>query len=112
MGGRHNGGIPYVLRAVITPGIAPGGGRKANLPFYIQHLKIRVETNPCRLYFTEADYLADKNYVQIENYTASGYPLGEWEGPVETAAGDHSDIWLRAVTGNSEVELVVFQRRG
>jgi hypothetical protein len=105
------GGIPYVLRDTITTGVAPAGGRKVRLPFYINWLKIRVTTNPCKLYFTEADYLADERYVLIPEPT-DATPHGEWEGPVETTAGDHSDLWLRGDGGSSAVELVAFQRRG
>ena len=107
----NRGGIPYVKRdAAVTNGVAPAGGRKFRLPFYIHHLKIRVSGNPCFLYFTEADYLAHENYVTIP-VAAAATPYGEWEGPVETTAGDHSDIWMRGSGGNSGVEIVAFQRR-
>jgi hypothetical protein len=105
------GGVPYVLRAAITTGVAPLGGRKANLPFYINYLKIRVAANPCKLYFTQADYEADANYVLIPIPSASA-PYGEWAGPVETAAGDRSDVWMRGSGGTTNIELVAFQRRG
>jgi hypothetical protein len=81
------------------------------LPFYINWLKIRVSGNPCRLYFTEANYLADERYVVIPVPDAKT-PYGEWEGPVETCAGPYADIWLRGDGGVSSVELVAFQRRG
>lgn len=105
------GGVPYVLRDAITTGVAPAGGRKVRLPFYINWLKIRASGNPCRLYFTEADYLADANYVVVPE-PAAATPWGQWEGPVETCAGAHSDLWLRGDGGVSNVELVAFQRRG
>ena len=105
------GGVPFVRRVAIKSGVAPAGGQKVRLPFYIHFLKIRVDSNPCRLYFTEADYLADENYVSIPIPSASA-PYGEWEGPVETCAGDRSDVWLRGDGGTSDVELVAFQRRG
>jgi hypothetical protein len=105
------GGVPYVLRATITTGVAPAGGRKVKLPFYINWLKIRVSGNPCRLYFTEAHYLADTSYVIIPE-AAAATPYGEWEGPVETCPGDYSDLWMRGDGGSSNVELVAFQRRG
>lgn len=105
------GGVPYVLRAAITTGVAPAGGRKVRLPFFIYFLKIRVADNPCRLYFTEADYETDENYVLIPKPAADA-PWGQWEGPVETCAGDRSDLWMRGDGGISNVELVAFQRRG
>lgn len=105
------GGVPYVLRESVTSGVAPAGGRKVRLPFYIHFLKIRVATNACKLYFTEADYLADERYVLIP-VSGPSTPYGEWEGPVETCAGDRSDLWLRGNGGTSSVELVAFQRRG
>jgi hypothetical protein len=111
MAAGSGGGIPFVLRAAVTTGVAPAGGRKVGLPFFIQFLKIRVEANPCKLYFTEKDYLADTNYVLIQD-SAAAYPHGEWEGPVETTAGDHADLWLRGSGGTANVELVAFQRRG
>ena len=36
------GGIPYVLRAAVTTGVAPAGGTKVTLPFFIHYLKVRV----------------------------------------------------------------------
>ncbi len=111
--GTIRGGVPYVLRDTVTTGTAPAGGRKVRLPFYINYLMIRVTTNACRLFFTEADYLAASgtNYVLIQPASAT-YPNGEWSGPVETCAGTYSDIWLRGDAGSSVLELVGFQRRG
>lgn len=105
------GGIPYVLRDTITTGIAPAGGRKVRLPFFINWLKIRAATNPCRLYFTLKDYEADENYVVVPVPNAAT-PHGEWEGPVETHQGEYEDLYLRGDGGVSSVELVAFQRRG
>jgi len=100
------GGIPYVVREAITT-----TGRKVRVPFYMMHLKIRVDTAPCKLYFTEEDFNADVNYVLIPVPSAST-PYGEWEGPVETAHGTNVDLWLRGSGGSSDIELVAFQRRG
>jgi len=100
------GGVPYVLRDSVTT-----SGRKVRLPFYMNWLKVRVSGNPCRLYFTEEDFDADQNYVLIP-VPAAATPHGEWEGPVETCAGSHSDLWVRGDGGVSSIELVAFQRRG
>lgn len=105
------GGVPYVFRGDISTGVAPAGGRKVRLPFYINYLKIRASSAACKVYFTEADYAADTNYVTVP-VAAAATPHGEWDGPVETTAGNHSDLWLRGDGGTSTVELVAFQRRG
>jgi len=100
------GGIPYVLRDSIAT-----AGRKVRLPFYVSHLKIRNKgANICRLYFTEVDFTNDENYVEVP-VASPTYPYGEWEGPVETTAGDHDNVWLRGVTAATAIELVAFQRR-
>lgn len=95
------GGIPHVFREAIAT-----TGRMHQFPFVAKHVKIRAATNVCRMYFTEADFTADANYVVVPVASAST-PYGEWEGPVEA-----SQIWLRGVSGSSDVELVAFQRRG
>jgi hypothetical protein len=89
------GGVPSVFRETVGT-----GGRKHNYPFAISFLKVKVLTNPCRLYFREQDFDADENYVLLD-------ADGEWDGPVEGIT-----IWLRGVGGNAEVEAVGFQRRG
>lgn len=102
------GGIPWVLRDAAVP-IA---GRIVNLPFLIQYLTIRNKgAVVARLYFTKADLDAGINYVDIPVASAT-YPYGEWSGPVETAMGDHSDLWIAGVGAVASLELVAFQRRG
>lgn len=95
------GGVPHVFRATIDT-----TGRGHQLPFNTLYLKIRASNGPCRVYFTEADFVADANYVLAPMPSAS-QPYGEWDGPVE---GNY--IWLRGEGGDSDVELVAFQRRG
>jgi len=111
--GVSRGGIPYVIRDVVTTGVAPAGGRKIRLPFFINWLKVRASVNPCRIYFTEADFLeaGGTNYV-VAPVAAAETPYGEWEGPVETCLSGNSDIWVRGDGGSSTIELVAFQRRG
>lgn len=101
------GGVPHVLRATVDN----TDGRKHRLPANCSYLKIRVTTNPCKLYFTEADRTADANYVLVP-VPAAETPYGEWEGPVESPASPAPAIWLLGDGGNSVVELVTFQRRG
>jgi len=101
------GGVPHVVRDSIDT-----VGRKVKPPFYINHLKVRnLGGAPVRLYFTEADYTADANYVVIP-IAAAITPYGEWEGPVETTAGDRECLWLKSPSGTNAIELVAFQRRG
>lgn len=96
------GGVPHVFRATVDNTT----GRKHSLPAYCNFLKIRVATNPCKLYFTEADFTADTNYVLVP-VPAVTTPYGEWDGPVEGG-----DVWLKGSGGSTDVELVTFQRRG
>ena len=75
------------------------------LPFICNHMQIKVATNNCKVYFREADFDADENYILVIPPSAEE-PHG-WEGPVEA-----SKVWLMGVTGSSAVELVAYQRRG
>ena len=102
------GGIPYVFRdaAIATT------GRKIRLPFLIHSLIVRNKgSNAAKVYFTEADFTADQNYVEIP-VASPTYPYGEWSGNVETSSGDHSDLWVKASAGTASLEVVGFQRRG
>jgi hypothetical protein len=95
------GGIPHVFRETITT-----AGQKHRLPHYSFYLIIRAATAPCKMYFTEADFTDDVNYVSVP-VAAAATPHGEWQGPVEAC-----DVWLKGDGGSSNVELVTFQRRG
>jgi len=95
------GGHPHVFRESIDT-----TGRGHAFTFTSKYLKISAATNPCRMYFTEADFTANANYVVVP-VAAAATPHGEWEGPIEA-----SQIWLKGDGGTSAVELVAFQRRG
>lgn len=69
------------------------------------YLQVKVVTNNCRLYFTEDDATNDENYILV--IPASAEEPHGFEGPVEGI-----EIWLKAETGTSAVELVSYQRRG
>jgi hypothetical protein len=97
------GGTPHVFR---DSAVNNTSGRDHALPFWCLYLIIRVTGNPCKLYFTQADFDADANYVLVP-IAAATTPHGEWAGPVEA-----EKVWLRGSGGNSGVELVAFQRRG
>jgi hypothetical protein len=95
------GGAPHVFRDTIDT-----SGRVHAFPFVSKYLKVRAATNPCKLYFTEADFTADANYVVVP-VAGTSTPNGEWEGPVEATR-----VWVKGSSGNSAIELVAFQRRG
>ena len=95
------GGVPNVFRASIDT-----TGRAHRFPFMSKYLQIRVATNPCKMYFTEADFNNDVNYVTVP-VPAAETPHGEWAGPVEAQG-----VWLKGSGGTSAVELVAYQRRG
>lgn len=97
----NRGGVPHVYRADVTT-----GGVYHNFKLWSKYLVIRVTDNPCRVFFTEADFTAGKNYIEIPIPSAST-PNGEWSGPLETEG-----VWLRGVGGTAKVELVAMQRRG
>lgn len=101
------GGIPHVVRDTITT-----TGRMVKLPFFTLYLIGRNKgANVCRLYFTEADFTANANYVELAVAAATD-PHGEWRGPVETAHDKYTNVYLKAITASTDVELVAFQRRG
>lgn len=94
------GGWPHVFRAGIDT-----TGRKHDFKMVSTYLKVVAVTNPAKMYFTEADFTADTNYVSIP-VAAAATPWG-WEGPAEVPG-----VWLKGDGGTSAVELVAFQRRG
>lgn len=95
------GGIPHIWRETITT-----TGRKHDFPWTSKYLQIRVSGFPCKVYFSEADFTADQNYVSIP-VPAADAPYGEWQGPVEALG-----LWLKGSGGSSAIELVAYQRRG
>ena len=99
------GGIPHVFRATID-----STGRKHRFPFTCNYLQLRVPgaTEPCRMYFTEDDFDNDENYV-VAHLSSADTPYGEFSGPVEVY-----EVWLKCPSAGltSDIELVVYQRRG
>ena len=94
------GGWPHIFRESITT-----TGRKHQFPFICKHLTMRAVTYPCRVYFTEADFTANVNYILVP-VAAAETPHGQWSGPVEA----HT-VWLKGLGGTAVLELVAFQRR-
>ena len=101
----NRGGIPHVFRSSI-----PAAGRHHRFPVTCNWLQLRVPgaTEPCRMYFFEADFDADENYV-MAHLSSADTPFGEWSGPAEVY-----EVWLKSddAVNPSVVELVAFQRRG
>lgn len=100
------GGIPHVLRATIDN----TGGRFHRFPFTSKFLIVRSSTNPCKLFFSEAEFDKDgaseaSDHVLVP-VPAANTPHGEWAGPVEAQG-----VWLRGSGGSATIELVAFQRR-
>jgi len=96
------GGIPHVFRDTIDT-----TGRKHKLPFYTSAMVARNQGSfPVRMYFTEADFTANENFVVLPVPAATD-PHGEWVGPVEI-----ENLWFRGIGGSAAIEITVFQRRG
>ena len=93
------GGIPRVFRGTIqTTGYDTAGHRFAAVTKYV---RIRnYGANVLRVYFLEEDYTNDAGYLEVANGTVV-------EGPMELER-----IWLRAVSGATDVEILSFARRG
>lgn len=94
------GGIPHVFRADIDT-----TGRKHDIKQFTKGLQVFAVTNPVKVYFTEADFNADQNYVLVP-VAAAATPWG-WEGPAEV-----TEVWLKGSGGTSTVTLVAYLRRG
>ena len=95
------GGLPQVfLLSATTVGF--------NWPFkwITNYLVMRAATFPCKVFFTEADFDADTNYLTVP-VAAAATPHGEWRGPAEVQG-----IWVKGVGGTSVLEVTAFQRRG
>jgi len=93
------GGAPHIFRASIDT-----TGRSHSFKFDSKYIQIRVATSPCRLFFTQADFDNDENYIEVP-IPSTSTPYGRFEGPIGV-----DTIWLKGVGGNSEIELVVYRR--
>lgn len=96
------GGFPLVERMSID---TTGRAHRPGAPY--NYLKIRVLTNPCKVYFKQSDFAAGNTKYILVPIPAVDAPYGEWEGPCEG-----NEVWLQGSGGSSTVELVAFQRRG
>lgn len=98
----NRGGVPIVRRLSVTTSF---GGYP--LPVAIKYLQLYNQgANDVRVYFTEADYLADANYLVLPSST------GVFEGPVELRATAFQ-LFFRAQGGTSTpIVVIAYQRRG
>ncbi len=87
---------------VFRDAAVPTTGRDRRPPSITKFIQLSNEgANVLRLYFTEEDFDADANYVEL--VATSGF----FEGPVET-----DRYFLRAVTAPTAVVVVEYYRRG
>ena len=88
------GGFPRVSRfdSTVTGGMRTTGQ-------ITKQLIIRVTTFPVRLYFNEADFDANADYITVT-------PISEFNAPVEVV-----NVWLRGVGGTAAVEMLAILRR-
>jgi len=102
------GGVPRVqIEAIDATGrrYVPGGAYTdpsiGRYSFDTEYLQILNATggNELRIYFLEADFTADENYIALAAGTS-------WEGPAEV-----KEFWLRSAAGTTAT-IVAFQRRG
>ena len=86
-------------------------GESRRPPGVVKFLQVSNEgANELRLYFTEADYDADENYVSLAATT------GYFDGPVELGGSipgpnGRDQLWLRSVTGDTTAVVVWYLRR-
>jgi hypothetical protein len=98
----NRGGFPIVRRLSVTTTFG-----KYQLPVTTKYLQI---TNggavAVRVYFTQDDYTAGVNYIELASST------GSFEGPVELRA-NAAELYLAGVAGTANpVVIVAYQRRG
>lgn len=98
------GGVPSVFRTSI-PIAADGRHHRFGGPINAMVARNKG-ANVIRMYFTEKDLTNDVNFVELPP-ASTAEPFGQWSGPVELR-----EIWLKALTAPTDIELVSFQRRG
>lgn len=100
-------GIGVVRRIAVDD-----NGRAVGLGIWLQYVILRNKgAAAVRVYLTQADFDADNdNYIDVP-VVAAEEPYGHWEGPLETAPGEQSDLWVKTASGSSTLEVVGFQRR-
>lgn len=91
------GGIPRILRLV-----PDAVGRDVDLRFTSKFIQLSSEgAFPVRVYFTQPDFTANANYIELPATT------GFFEGPVEA-----QKIWVRGVGGAGSLVGIFYARRG
>lgn len=93
------GGIPHIFRATITT-----TGREHDFRCISKEIYLRVNTAPCRIFFTEDDFDNNKNYIEVPVPSAST-PDNNYHWPIQA-----DKLWLKGVGASSVIELVVIRR--
>lgn len=98
----NRGGFPIVRRLSVTTTFG-----QYHLPVATKFLQISNEgAVAVRVYFTQADYTANTNYIELAP------TVGYFEGPVELRA-NAAELYLAGQAGTANpVVIVAYQRRG
>lgn len=101
------GGFPHIFNATVTN----TGGRVHRPKIQTVWLQVQTATNPVKVYFTEADFDGDVNFITVPVPALQDITM--WEGPVEMGESTNGPaVWFRGVGGNAVVQAVFYQRRG
>ena len=98
------GGVPLIFNATVNNTAGRMHRPKCQ---GVNYLQVKTATNPVKVYFHEADFDNDVNFITVP--VAALQDITMWEGPVELVDGK---IWFRGLGGNAVVEAVFYQRRG
>jgi len=96
MGMQNLGGIPRAKTVSIDT-----TGRVVPFEALSMSILVRAAGNACRLYFTKDDFDANINFWEVRVA----------DPPLQIPLEDRS-IFMRGVVGASDVQLVVFHRKG
>jgi len=99
------GGFPHVFNATIGT-----AGRVHRPKKQISHLQVQTADKPVKIYFTQADFTNDENYITVPVPALQDMVM--WEGPVELGEDQQGPvIWFRGSGGDAVVQAVFYQRR-
>lgn len=97
------GGVPLIFNDSITT----TGRMHRPKAQGVNYLQVQTATFPVKVYFHEADFTADANFVTVPVPALQDITM--WEGPVELVDGK---IWFRGLGGTAVVQALFYQRRG
>lgn len=90
------GGFPKVFRATVTTATV----RHHLFEGVTNSITIRTKANAVKVYFSEADSVADTGYLEVEVADDRSLPA------------EIQQCWFLAVGGDADVELIKFLRHG